>query len=198
MPLSTEVLRGEIQKVYSQVIDDPKGTFHFHTGPEYAIERLGYGREELAELPGTVTAPFAGVGNPLAMGRPAPGHTVVDIGAGSGMDTFLAARDVGTAGRVFAVDMTPAMLDLGRQHAALMGLRQVAYLQGLAEALPLPDGVADLVMSNGVINLVPDKDRVFGEAYRVLKPGGRLQIADIVVHRDIPPAARDDVEIWTA
>jgi arsenite methyltransferase len=198
MPLNAEGLREEIRKVYSRVIDDPKKGYHFHTGPDYAAERLGYIREELAELPGTVTAPFAGVGNPLVMGRPRQGETVVDIGAGSGMDTFLAARDVGPTGRVVAVDMTPAVLELGRQNVALTGLGQIEYTYGLAEALPLPDGVADLVISNGVINLAPDKDTVFREAYRVLKPDGRLQIADIVVHRDIPPAAREDVAIWTA
>jgi SAM-dependent methyltransferase len=198
MPVDAQALRQAIRKVYSQVADDPKKGYHFHTGPDYAAERLGYFPEELAELPGTVTASFAGVGNPLAMGFPRPGDTVVDIGAGSGMDTFLAARHVGPAGLVLAVDMTPAMLELGRQHVALTGLKQVEYVEGLAETLPLPDGIADLVISNGVINLVPDKDRVFAEALRVLKPGGRLQIADVVVHRDIPPAAREDVTIWTA
>ena len=198
MPLDARALHLEIRKVYSQVADDPKKGYPFHTGPDYAAERLGYLPEELAELPGAVTASFAGVGNPLAMARPRQGDAVVDIGAGSGMDTFLAARHVGPAGLVLAVDMTPAMLELGRQHVALAGLKQVEYIEGLAESLPLPDGIADLVISNGVINLVPDKDRAFAEALRVLKPGGRLQIADVVVHRDIPPAAREDIAIWTA
>jgi SAM-dependent methyltransferase len=198
MPVNTDVLRREIQKVYSEVVDDPKKGFHFHTGPEYAVERLGYSSAALAELPGQVTAPFAGVGNPLALGVPRPGETVVDIGAGSGVDSFLAAKAVGPAGRVVAVDMTPAMLARGRDNVALTGLSQVEYREGDAEALPLEDEVADLVISNGVINLSPDKAAVFREAFRVLKAGGRLQIADIVVHKDIPPAGREDIAIWTA
>jgi SAM-dependent methyltransferase len=198
MPLDHQALRDAIQRVYTEVARDPKQGYHFHTGPDYAAERLGYSPAALAELPGSVTAPFAGVGNPLALGLPRSGETVVDIGAGSGMDSFLAAQAVGPAGRVIAVDMTPAMLERGRENVALTGLSQVEYRQGDAEALPVEDGAADLVISNGVINLSPDKRAVFREAFRVLKGGGRLQIADIVVHKDIPPAGREDIGIWTA
>ena len=197
MPLDTSLLREEIQKVYSEVVRDPKKGYHFHTGPEYAADLLGYSREALAELPDSVTAPFAGVGNPLSIGLPGPGETVVDIGAGSGMDTFLAAKAVGKSGRVIAVDMTDAMLERGRENVALTGMIQIEYRKGLAESLPVDAGV-NLVISNGVINLSPDKDVVFRETFRVLRPGGRLQIADIVVHKDIPPAGREDVAIWTA
>ena len=123
---------------------------------------------------------------------------MVDIGAGSGLDTFLAAKATGPTGRVIAIDMTDAMLERGRESVSLTGLTQVEYVKGLAEALPVPDGAADMVISNGVINLSPDKGAVFREAYRVLRPGGRLQIADIVVHKDIPPAGREDIAIWTA
>jgi SAM-dependent methyltransferase len=198
MPVGRQELRDAIQRVYSEVAADPKKGYHFHTGSEYAAERLGYSPAALAELPGQVTAPFAGVGNPLALGLPRPGDTVVDIGAGSGLDSFLAAKAVGPAGRVIAVDMTPAMLARGRDNVTLTGLSQVEYREGDAEALPLEDEVADLVISNGVINLSPDKAAVFREAFRVLKPGGRLQIADIVVQKDLPLDAREDVDVWTA
>jgi len=198
MPVDAAELRRAIERVYTEVVNDPKKGYHFHTGPDHAVERLGYVREELAELPDAVTAPFAGVGNPLSLGRPRPGDTVVDIGAGSGLDTFLAARAVGPEGKVIAVDMTEAMLRRGRDNVALIGHRQIEYRQGLAEALPVEDGRADLVISNGVINLSVDKDAVFREAFRVLRPGGRLQIADIVIHKDIPPAGREDIAIWTA
>jgi SAM-dependent methyltransferase len=198
MPVDAERLREEVRKVYSDVVRDPKRGYHFHTGPEYAVERLGYARDALRDLPDSVTAPFAGVGNPLSMGQPRPGQTVVDIGAGSGLDAFLAAKATGPSGRVIAVDMTDAMLERGRENVALTGLTQIEYVKGLAESLPVSDGVADLVISNGVIKLTPDKAAVFREAYRALKVGGRLQIADIVVHKDIPPAGREDIAIWTA
>jgi len=198
MSIDTACLREAIRAVYGEVARDPKKGYHFHTGPRYAVDHLGYAAMDLVDLPGCVTGSFAGVGAPLSLGAPRPGETVLDIGAGSGLDTFLAARAVGATGRVIAVDMTPAMLALGRESIALIGLKQVEYREGFAEALPIPDESVDLVISNGVINLSPDKVAVFREAYRVLKPGGRLQIADIVLHKEIPAAARDDIAIWTA
>jgi len=157
MALDTARLREEISKVYSEVARDPKKGYHFHTGPAYATERLGYSREALAELPDAVTAAFAGVGNPLAAGAPRPGDTVVDIGAGSGMDAFLAAAAVGPTGKVIAVDMTDVMLERGRDNVALTGLRQIEYRKGWAEALPVSDASVDLVISNDVINLSPTR-----------------------------------------
>jgi SAM-dependent methyltransferase len=187
-----------VQKVYTQVVCDPKQGYHFHTGPEYAANLLGYSQAELAELPDAVTAPFAGVGNPLPMGMPGPGETVVDIGAGSGMDAFLAAKATGASGCVIAVDMTDAMLERGRDNVALTGMTHVQFRKGLAEALPADDGTVDLVISNGVISLCADKTTVLREAFRVLKPGGRIQIGDIDVHKAIPAAARENIDIWTA
>jgi arsenite methyltransferase len=198
MTVNQTELRDAIKRVYTEVVSDPKKGYHFHTGPEYAVERLGYPPDMLADLPDSVTGPFAGVGNPLSLGLPNRGATVVDIGAGSGMDTFLAAKAVGTDGKVIAVDMTDAMLQRGRENVALTGLRQIDYRAGFAESLPVEDASVDLVISNGVINLAPDKALVFREAFRVLRHGGRLQIADIVVHKDIPPAGREDIAIWTA
>jgi arsenite methyltransferase len=191
-------LRDAIKRVYTEVVNDPKKGYHFHTGPDYAVERLGYVPEMLADLPDSVTGPFAGVGNPLSLGLPDRGAIVVDIGAGSGMDSFLAAKAVGPNGKVVAVDMTDAMLQRGHENVTLTGLRQIEYREGFAEALPLESETVDLVISNGVINLAPDKGVVFREAFRVLRRSGRLQIVDIVVHKDVPAAGREDIAIWTA
>jgi arsenite methyltransferase len=146
MPLDTARLREEIRKVYSAVALNPGQEFHFHTGPGYAARLPGYSPADLAELPDSVTASFGGVGNPLAMGRPSPGETVVDVGAGSGMDAFLAATAIGPAGRVIAVDMTEAMLARGRESVARTGMMQVEFRKGFAEALPVDDASADLVI----------------------------------------------------
>src|SRR5262249_57821567 len=178
------------------VARDPKKGYHFHTGPTYAIDHLGYAVADLRDLPDSITGPFAGVGAPLSLGAPRPGEIVLDIGAGSGLDTFLAAKAVGATGRVIAVDMTPPMLEQGRESIAITGLAQVEYREGFAEALPAPDESVDLVISNGVINLCPDKAAVFREAYRVLKLVGWVHICDIGVHKVIPEAAWVELSMW--
>jgi ubiquinone/menaquinone biosynthesis C-methylase UbiE len=140
---------------------------------------------------------FAGTGNPFSMGQLRPGETVLDIGCGAGFDTIIAARQVGATGRVVAVDMTPAMLEKAAAGAREAGLANVEFRQGLAEALPVDDGSIDVVISNGVINLCPDKTAVMQEVYCALKPGGRIQIADIVVHKELPQDAKDDIDLWS-
>jgi SAM-dependent methyltransferase len=198
MSIDVEVLRSEIRKVYSEVACDPSKGYHFHTGPAYARERLGYPQELLDKVPAEVSASFAGVGNPFALGPIRPGEVVLDIGSGAGMDSFIAASLVEGTGRAIGLDMTDAMLEKATAWKQCLGLQQLEFRRGLAEAIPLDDASVDVVISNGVINLTPDKPAVFREISRVLKPGGRLQIADIIVQKDIPPTAREDVAIWTA
>lgn len=198
MALDVEVLRSEIRKVYADVASDPGKGYHFHTGPEYARERLGYPQELLDLVPAEVSASFAGVGNPFSLGSILAGEVVLDIGSGAGMDSFIAARLVGPVGRAIGLDMTDAMLEKATAWQQRLGLHQLEFRKGLAEEIPLDDASVDVVISNGVINLTPDKSRVFREIHRVLKPGGRLQIADIIVQKEIPPAAKEDVAIWTA
>ncbi len=195
--LDMRKLRAEIQSIYARVAADPSGEFHFHRGPVYAATRLGYDAAELSKLPGTVTESFAGVGNPHAIAPLAPGATVVDIGSGAGMDLLLAAFHVGPHGRAIGIDMTEAMRDRARRGATACGLVQAEVREGDATALPIDAESVDVVISNGVLNLVPDKTAAVDEIRRVLKPGGRVQIADIVLGVELSEDAREDIDLWT-
>ena len=190
-------LRHEIQTMYSRVATAPGGEFHFHRGPEYAVTRLGYDADELAALPLGVTSSFAGVGNPHAIGRIESTAVVLDVGCGAGTDLLLAARRLGPGGRAIGVDMTEMMRTRAAAGAAECGLTNVDVLDGDATRLPVGDQSVDVVISNGVLNLVPDKHRAFGEIARVLKPGGRAQIADIVIGEVLPESALRDIDLWT-
>ena len=195
--LDTLKLRAEIQSIYARVAADPSGEFHFHRGPEYAAQRLHYDAAELSTLPGTVTESFAGVGNPHAIAPLPVGATVVDIGSGAGTDLLLAALHVGPNGRAIGVDMTDAMRDRARRGAATCGLAQVDVREGEATALSVETESVDIVISNGVLNLVAEKREAIAEIRRVLKPGGRVQIADIVLGVELPEDARKDIDLWT-
>ena len=161
-------------------------------------EISGYTMEQVDAMPAQAVESFAGVGNPFSLGSIQPGETVLDVGSGAGFDSFIAGQAVGPAGKVIGVDMTEAMLNKARDIARQMGLDQVEFRQGFAEELPVPDGSVDVVISNGVINLCPDKYKAFEEVFRTLKPGGRLYLADIVVHKPVPDAAKANVDLWTA
>jgi arsenite methyltransferase len=189
-------LRDQVREKYRAVATDPAGPFHFHTGRELA-RRLGYDDDAVSALPDRAVESFAGVANPFQLRRPAPGERVVDIGSGAGFDSFLAAQQVGPKGQVIGVDMTPEMLDKSTATAAELRLEQVAFREGLAEALPVDAGWADVVISNGVINLCADKRAVLTEIRRVLKPGGWLQFADIANGRPVPEGALRDIDLWT-
>lgn len=194
--LDTGRLRAAIQEEYAAVAACPLQGFHFHTG-RYLAACLGYPADRVAALPDPVVESFAGVGNPFTWGDPAPGETVLDLGSGAGFDALLAARMVGPKGRVVGVDMTPAMIEKARANAALLGLANVAFRAGYLEALPVADASVDVVISNGVLNLCPDKAAALAEAFRALKPGGRMQISDIVVSRPVPEDAKADIALWT-
>jgi SAM-dependent methyltransferase len=196
--LDTARLHEAVRDTYAHVAREPGGDFHFHRGPDYAAARLGYDAGELATLPAACTEPFAGVGNPLAIAPLAPGETVLDVGSGAGMDLLLAARRVGPDGRAIGVDMTEAMIDRSRRAAREAGLDNVEVRQGDVHALPMEDASVDVVISNGVLNLAYDKPRAFGEIARVLRPGGRLQLADIVVGGPLSDRIRSDYELWAA
>jgi arsenite methyltransferase len=189
-------LREQVRSKYRQVALRPRAGFHFHTGRPLA-RRLGYDPAVVDALPDQAVASFAGVANPFALRHPRPGERVVDVGTGAGFDAFIAAAQVGVGGRVVGVDMTAEMLQRSRATAALLGLGQVEFRQGLAEALPIADQWADVVLANGVINLCADKRAVFAEIWRVLKPSGWLQLADIANGRPVPEAALRDIDLWT-
>ena len=200
-PASFDVarLRKQVSQIYDRVAREPTRNFHFHRGPEYACRMLRYDPDELATIPAECTASFAGVGNPHRIGPIEPGETVLDIGCGAGMDLLLAARRTGPSGKAIGVDMTPAMLEIAKRSALKAGLWQNTEVRrGMAEELPVETESVDVVISNGVLNLSPDKDRAFREIYRVLRPGGRLYLADVVVQRELSLAARSDVDLWAA
>ncbi len=195
--LDTRKLRDEIQAIYARVAGDPSGDFHFHRGPAYAASLLHYDPSALAALPEQSTASFAGVANPLRMGPVGEGATVVDIGCGAGMDLLLAAQAVGPRGRAIGVDMTEAMASVARGAARTAGLENVEVRLGDAMALPLETASVDVVITNGVLNLTPEKSLAFGEVRRVLKPGGRFFYGDIIVASELSESIRRDVDLWT-
>jgi arsenite methyltransferase len=194
-PVDVDVLRHEIEKTYTDVSTEPGKDFLFPTGRAWA-EDLGY-PSELARVPERTVESFAGVANPHALGRIEPNQVVLDLGCGAGTDLLIAAQMVGSDGRAIGIDMTPTMLARARESADEMGLANVELHQGLIESLPLPDESIDVVISNGVIDLVPDKDAVFAEIDRVLRPGGRLQVADVVIHTEVSEDARKRIDLWT-
>lgn len=194
--VDAEALRGQIREKYAEVALTPEKGFHFHTGRPLS-RMLSYDQALVDALPPGPVESFAGTGNPFEFGALRPGETVLDIGCGAGFDTLIAAQQVGPSGKVIAVDMTPAMLEKAEKAAREMGLTNVEFRQGLAEDLPAEDESVDVVISNGVINLCPDKMAVMREVYRVLKPNGRFQIADIIVHKEVSQSAKDNIDLWS-
>jgi SAM-dependent methyltransferase len=196
LAMDADALRSQVREKYREVALAPRAAYHFHTGRALAT-RLGYDPEIVAALPDRAVESFAGVGNPFSLRTLQPGERVVDVGSGAGFDSFVAAAQVGDDGQVVGVDMTSEMLSKARATAAALGLENVEFRQGLAEALPVGDGWADGVISNGVLNLCADKQVAFAEIWRVLRPGGWLQFADISNGRPVPPEALRDIDLWT-
>jgi SAM-dependent methyltransferase len=190
-------LREEVKKKYLDVALHPDGEHHFHTGRPLA-RRLGYDPALIEDLPDEAIEAFAGVGNPFALRDLALGERVVDAGSGSGFDCFVAARRVGPRGKVVGIDMLAQMLERAWKATQALRLDNVEFRDGLLEDMPVETGWADAVISNGVINLCADKRAAFAEIWRVLRPGGRLQFADIANGRPVPEAARADIDLWTA
>ena len=194
--VDTDNLRKAIQDEYKEVANNPGKGFHFHTG-RTLTRIVGYKNEWFKGVSESAIEAFAGTGNPFAMSELGRGEKVVDIGSGGGIDSLVAARMVGSDGKVVGIDMTPAMLDRARAAADESGIDNVEFREAYMEGIPVSDGWADVVISNGVLNLTPDKQKTLAEMFRVLRPGGRLQIADILVTREVPEAAKRKIDLWT-
>ena len=189
------LLKSEIKKTYASVSQEPEKDFIFPTGRAWAQD-LGY-PDELSRVPEYVVESFAGVANPWALGRLEPGEHVLDVGSGAGTDSLIAALMVGPEGSVTGIDMTPEMIENARKGAAELGLNNVTFIEGEAETLPFDNESFDVVISNGVIDLIPDKDAVFGEIHRVLVSGGRIQIADVTIQQPVSEEGRRKIDLWT-
>jgi arsenite methyltransferase len=193
--LDVDALRTAIRDEYSLVASDPAHGFHFHTGRRLA-SILGYEERWLAGVPEATIASFAGTGNPFSLGELKSGERVVDVGCGAGIDSLIAAKMIGPTGEVVGIDMTPAMVEKARASAAAIDASNVQFHQGLAERIPVPDGWADVIISNGVLNLFPDKFAALEEMARALKPGGRLQIGDILVEKAVGDSGKRNIDLW--
>jgi len=194
--VDSETLRNAIKNEYKEVAEHPDKGFHFHTGRRLT-HLVGYEDKWFNGVSELAIESFAGTGNPFAMGTLAAGERVVDVGSGGGIDSLIAARMVGPSGEVIGIDMTPAMLERARTAATESAIENVEFREAYMEALPVPDGWADVVISNGVLNLTPDKQKAVGEMFRVLRSGGRLQIGDILVDREVPDGAKKQIDLWT-
>jgi SAM-dependent methyltransferase len=193
--IDVELLKSEIKNTYASVSQEPERDFIFPTGRAWA-EDLDY-PAELERVPDFVTESFAGVANPFSLGRLEPGERVLDLGSGAGTDSLVAALMVGPEGSVTGIDMTPEMVEKARAGASGLGLENVTFVEGEAEKLPFPDSSFDVVISNGVIDLIPDKDAVFAELHRVLVPGGRVQLADVTIQQPVSEEGKRKIDLWT-
>ncbi|HEY5896059.1 MAG TPA: methyltransferase domain-containing protein [Burkholderiales bacterium] len=197
LPVDPAALREEVKSKYREVASNPHGEFHFHTG-RVAAKRLGYDAALVDRMPDAAIESFAGVANPFSLRRLEAGEKVVDAGSGAGFDCFIAAQQVGPGGAVVGIDMLPEMLEKSRATARRLELGQVEFREGLIEKMPVPDRWADVVISNGVINLCADKKQALQEVWRVLKPGGHFQFADIANGKPVPASALSNIDLWTA
>jgi SAM-dependent methyltransferase len=193
---TTAGIQAQVRERFGRIAATPGREQRFPVGPESA-KRLGYDPQEIDRLPRSVTESFCGVGNPLALGQVHPGETVLDVGCGAGLDCFLAARRVGPAGTVVGVDLTEKMIDKARSHATALGLENIVFILGRVESLPLDDATVDVALANGVFNLCLDKPKALAETYRVLKPGGRLLMADILLEENVTPEEVARLGTWS-